>query len=76
MNIFKMKKSLCVLALGGVIIGGAGYVHSSNGIKEELTSAQSLSRSAINVVDIKSGETIFTSSSNNKNIGLDRKSVV
>lgn len=70
-----MKKILCVFALTGVVIAGVSYINSSNILKEEVSSTKSVFRSGRRVVDIESGETIFTNSSNNKNITLLNKGI-
>lgn len=70
-----MKKALSVFALTGVVIATASYVNYSNNIKEEVFFNKSITRSGRSVIDIESGETIFTNSSNNKNMTLINKEV-
>ncbi|MDU5110700.1 MAG: hypothetical protein E6248_09640 [Clostridium sp.] len=70
-----MKKALFVFALTGVVIAVSSYVNYSNTIKEEVSSNKSITRSGKSVVDIKSGETIFTNLYGDKNMTLLNKGI-
>ena len=75
MNNFNVKKVLSSLTLVGVISVGVNYLYSHNYIIKGIDSTKDMSRSGVTVVDISTGETIFSNASNNEDDSLSGKDI-